>query len=137
MKKIYKVIFRNDFFMFIKNIWRFRHALWRFRAYDFDYNLDMLVRSLEITKDFLESDKAMSVSSKEYADQISAFIENIDRNRNAIDYAEKELGYKFSPFTGRVAEKDRILIAKVDEIERKSWNEAMDILKNDMHSWWD
>lgn len=141
MKWLQRFLFKWDIFMFAKNIWRFRRELWRFRAYDYDYNLSLFVRSLEITRDFLESDKAMAVCSREHADQISDFIDSIDQFKNSIERAEKELGYEFIPLSDNYSkeqnQRDKALIQKVDEIENKGWNDAMDNLKKNMRSWWD
>lgn len=141
MKWLQRFLFKWDIFMFAKNIWRFRRELWRFRAYDYDYNLSLFIRSLEITRDFLESDKVMAACSRENADQISDFIDSIDQFKNAIERAEKEMGYEFIPFSNdyskEQSQRDKALIQKVDEIETKGWNDAMDNLKKNMRSWWD
>jgi uncharacterized protein YwqG len=138
---IRRVLFYNDYVMFLRNAWAFRKELAYFRPYDHGYNMEIFCRSLVLTRDFLESDKALSEPAKEYAEQITDFLENIDRHNNAAEIAEKELGYTFSYLLSRRTEEqkesDRILIDKVQEIEQTSWNDAMDNLKKNFLCWWD
>jgi hypothetical protein len=65
--------------MFIRNAWAFRRELADFRVFDYHYNLSIFCRSLELTKEFLESDKTISEGAKENAEQIEQFLKDIHR----------------------------------------------------------
>jgi len=140
-KYMRRVIFYSDCVSFFRNVWAFRKELAYFRAYDHGFNMEIFCRSLVLTRDFLESDKAISQPAKQCAEQITDFLESIERRNNAALIAEQELGYEFAPLvfqrTEEEKEKDKILIDKVHEIEETSWNNAMDNLKKNFLHWWD
>jgi len=139
-RKIRRILFYNDFVMFLRNAWAFRRELADFRGYDYTYNLNIFCRSLELTKEFLESDKAITESAPQHAEEIADFLEDIKRFHNAYEYAEKELGYRFSDFPPKSEEEeinDKKLGDKIHEIEQNSWNKAMDNLKKNAQGWWD
>jgi hypothetical protein len=78
---------------FIINAWRFRHELVEFGPYDYSCNLHLFARSLEITADFLESDKAMTCSAAEHAEEIREFLDLLTHCQSPYDLAEARLGH--------------------------------------------
>ena len=141
LRMYFRYIYYSDCVSFFRNAWAFRKELAHFRAYDHGFNMQIFCRSLVLTRDFLESDKAISQPAKQCAEEITDFLESIERRNNAALIAEQELGYEFAPLvfhrTEEEKEKDRILIDRVHEIEETSWNNAMDNLKKNMLGWWD
>jgi len=141
-RKIRRILFYNDFVMFLRNAWAFRRELADYRVYDYHYNLSIFCRSLELTKEFLESDKTISEGTEENAQQIEQFIKDIHRFEHSLEYAEAELGEEFpndcylDRSDERVA-KIKVFIDKIQEVEHTSWNRAMDNLRNNMQGWWD
>ena len=141
-RKIRRVLFYNDFVMFFRNAWAFRRELADYRVYDYHYNLSIFCRSLELTKEFLESDKTISEGTEENAQQIEQFIKDIHRFEHALEYSEAELGEEFPNdcYLDRSDERDakiKVFIDKIQEVEHTSWNRAMDNLRNNMQGWWD
>ena len=141
LRMYFRYIYYSDCVSFFRNAWAFRKELAYFRAYDHGFNMQIFCRSLVLTRDFLESDKAISQPAKQCAEEITDFLESIERRNNAALIAEQELGYEFAPLvfhrTEEEKEKDKILIDRVHEIEETSWNNAMDNLKKNMLGWWD
>jgi hypothetical protein len=128
--------------MFFRNAWAFRRELADYRVYDYHYNLSIFCRSLELTKEFLESDKTISEGTEENAQQIEQFIKDIHRFEHALEYSEAELGEEFPNdcYLDRSDERDvkiKVFIDKIQEVEHTSWNRAMDNLRNNMQGWWD
>lgn len=134
--------FYSGFKYFFINIWRFRKQLSEFRAFDYQYNLNIYIRSLEITRDFMNSEKALSSSAKEVAQEIDYTLQLFDDYKNHIEIAEKELGYTFGDDflvdqSEEEQQKTKALLNKIEEIEEDSWNEAFDNMKKNMRKWWD
>lgn len=140
-RKVRSITIYNPLFMFAKNIWRFRKELWNFRTFDYDYNLKLFCRSLELTRDFLASPDAVVLNAAETAKEIDDFLKAMHSYRNHVEIGMNELGYDFSSFfadrSEEEAKKDNILLDRIHEIEEDSWERAMDILKNRMRYWWD
>jgi len=123
---------------FIYNAWRFRKELSEFCTFDYHYNLSIFCRSLELTKEFLESDDTVSMGTKENAEQIEQFIQDIHRVEHSLEYAEAELGIEFpDDWLSADNPQIRMFIEKEKEIEHTSWNRAMDNLRDNLRSWWD
>ena len=148
MKRIIKKIIRKtplyQTTRFIRNIWFFRKELWHFRSFDFSYNMKFLCRSLEDTRDFLKSDKAITEDAKKHAEEITNFLEYIDKYENSLHHAEKQTGVelrKLSPFIEERTPKQEAnfqrLWARNEHIENDSWNKAMHLLQHRMQHWWD
>ena len=142
LKEIKRILFYNSFIMFLRNVWAFRRELANFRVFDYHYNLSIFCRSLELTKEFLESDKTISEGAKENAEQIEQFLKDIHRFEHSLEYVEAELGEEFPHdcFLNRSDEKDakiKLFIDKTQEVEHTSWNRAMDNLRDNLPGWWD
>ena len=137
IRKIKKWLFVNSPVLFIKNCWRFRKQLANFRTFDYKYNLDLFCASLEITREFMLSDKVVSSTAEKTAEDIQYFLVLLRRYDNAIEIVERELGYEFSPLEDPDHAADRKLITRIESIEETSWLEAFNFLRDRMRSWWD
>ena len=137
VRKIKKWLFVNSPVLFVKNCWRFRKQLANFRTFDYKYNLDLFCASLQITRDFMLSDQTVSAGTEKTAEEIQHFLDLLKRHDNAIEIAERELGYEFSPLEEPDHAADRKLITRIESIEVSSWIEAFNYLSLKMKNWWD
>lgn len=87
--------FRRDLPNFVKNIWFFRKELWKFRSWDYGYNLDIFRRSLEKTVNTIEfygyEVENSRMKKVEKMKRVIQLLNNI-RSDSYIEMAEKELG---------------------------------------------
>ena len=83
-----RVIWRRPM-LFFKNIWRFRKQMWNFGAFDYSYNVDLFKRSLEITRDFMRSDKAVAANAFETAEEIQTFLNLLEKYDNSFEMASR------------------------------------------------
>lgn len=136
---------------FIKNIWNFRKELWKFREFDYCYNIELFSKSIQLTANFIEK-HGLEVDETRLpkVKQMRRFVQLVEDYENAIELAEKELGYGYS---GKLLSKDKsyedverdsTVTNKALEIEERILKEIQDILFNDKFedgknilSWWD
>lgn len=116
------------------NLWHFRKEMWRFRGYDYGFNLSLFSRSLELTAKFMRSDKTVSDNCIEAAGQIDIFLALLEDHKRHLELAEKELGV--SIFSSNKEEVNKIASLS-QRIEEDRWEKALDFLKNNMRNWWD
>jgi hypothetical protein len=152
--KTYDAI-RYDIPRFFKNVWRFRKEMREFQAWDYNYNLSVFRRSLELTGDYLET-KGIEIESsrdKKIA-KIREVTELIKRvgNDSYIETAEKELGelilrdWEFeesSDHPGSMVLKDSEteeekahnskVFARSNEIAEQEWKLIWEIIKGQDH----
>ena len=141
--KTYEV-FRYKIPMLIENIWFFRKELWRFRSWDYSFNLQLLSRSLEKTANTLEfyghevdESRLKKVAKIKRAIEIIQSMEESDY----IDRAEKELGdlknrdWLFNGIDDTQEEKEhnRKVFDLANKLEVDEWNEFCDILRGQNH----
>ena len=137
IRKIKRWLFVNSPVLFVKNCWRFRKELAKFRTFDYKYNLDLFCASLEITRDFMLSENTVSQGAEKTAEEIQHFLDLLKRHHNAIEIAEKELGYEFSSLENPDVERDQRLLTRIESIEETSWLEAFNFLRDKLRNWWD
>ena len=149
---IYKVyeLFRYKIPAFFKNVWFFRKEMWRFRSWDYSFNLQLLSRSLEKTVHTIEY-YGMEVDSSRMkkVQKIKRAIELMNnlRTDSYIEMAEKELGelksidFNFEPTEDNPElfqlvdsdveerEHNRKVFILSDKIESDEWKELFSILK--------
>lgn len=150
-------LFRYDIGHFISNLWWFRKELWRFRCWDYSYNLYLFGRSLERTANNLEKNgNEVAVSRDKKIKKIRKAIELINniRSDSFISDAEKELDklsdceIKFEEVENNIyqlvdnlTEEDKqhnqTIYKRAAEIENKQWNELWDIFKGQDYSKFD
>jgi hypothetical protein len=122
---------------FIRNVWLFRKELVWFSAWDFDYNIKIFYRSLQISKEFYESGKPVISEPEKIAEEIGIFLKYMDNYHNAFELARIEMGVSEEG----VANLNIFEAKKFNKLwmkhERENWNNAMDYLKKHMNGWWD
>ena len=143
--------FRYKIPMFFKNVWFFRKELWRFRTWDYTFNLSLLKRSIEGLADTIEfkgweidGPRMKKVAKMKRAIQI---LDNIE-NHPYIEMAEEKLGklskwrIEFAPLpdnpemyelveTETEIEKNhrRAVYDLSNKLEEQEWNELWTILR--------
>ena len=146
-------------FIFIENVWWFRKQLWKFRTWDYMYNLQMFVRSLEKTANFLESGHALAEGADKAAADIRKFIHLIEVSEDPYTEAEKITGLDFlklhqdaiknadgevvwfvwgpeENWTPEQREYDRYSKI-VKQLEERSWKNAWKLISRKGQHWWD
>ena len=130
--------------MFVENLWYFRKELWRFRSWDYTYNLLILKRSLEKTANTLEfygsEVEGPRMKKVNKIKRVVELINNIDEG-HYISRAEAELGkLKNSDFwetnrkdTPEESAHNRKVFNRSTEIENEEWEELLSILKGQNH----
>lgn len=137
--KTYEV-FRYKIPMFFENIWFFRKELWKFRSWDYTFNLMLLSRSLEKTVNTLEFyGNEIEIPRMKKVEKIKRVILLINslREDDYIDRAEKELGelknlrgwLTNTEDTLEEKEHNRKVFDLATKIEKDEWNELFVILK--------
>ena len=140
--KIYEV-FRYKLPMFFENLWYFRKEIWKFRSWDYTFNLALLRRSLEKTVNTLEfygneiEDSRMKKVNK--IKRVIELINNIE-NGDFIGRAEKELGeLKNSDWfdredTTEEREHNRKVFDLSHKLEEDDWKELCSIIQGQDHN---
>jgi hypothetical protein len=148
--KTYK-LFRYDIPRFIKNIWKFKKALWGYRWWDnhgvlvfMEIGLFDMANSVEERGNEVEESRFKKVAAMRRVVQL---IKNYNEH-NYIEQAEKELGplfpfeFNFEPLpddpehfqvidnlTKEQKEHETKVFDRAHEIEEQEWNELFQILK--------
>ena len=100
IKKLEKIVRRNKVKIFFKslyyslrNFWSFRKEIWRYRTWDYRYNLNLFARSIELTADAIEKYGIEEPVMKEKRiNAMRKFVWYVQNMDNGIELAEKELG---------------------------------------------
>jgi hypothetical protein len=146
-------------FRFLKNVWLFRKELWNFREFDYRFNLQIFMRSLELTSRHLDGGCCVSEGKQEEAENIREFIRLMKFADAPEDEAERLTGillneaysnfgdgitkrdYKWmknDPSTWTENQKKYIIYnEKCKQIELEYWEKGMNLLREEMRSWWD
>ena len=131
--------FRRDLPYFLENIWFFRKELYKFRSWDYSYNLEMFRRSLEKTVNTIEFhgheiDKSR-IKKVEKINRTIQLINNI-RSDEYVNQAETELGkiknsdWLWTDKEDTEEEKihNRKVFDRAREIEDSEWKELWSII---------
>jgi hypothetical protein len=140
--KTYEV-FRYKIPMFFENVWYFRKELWRFRSWDYTFNLMMLSKSLEKTAHTLEfHGYEIEETKNKKVEKIKRVIEIINslNESNYINRAEEQLGelrglgfWEDREDTPEEKEHNKKVFDLSSKIEEEEWTELFDILKGQNH----
>ena len=140
--KTYEV-FRYKIPMFFKNVWYFRKELWRFRSWDYSFNLMMLSRSLEKTVHTLEFHGwEIEETKNKKVEKIKRVIEIIKslEESNYIKRAEDQIGelrgvefWEDKEDTPEDKEHNKKVFDLSTQIENDEWEELFNILKGQDH----
>lgn len=140
--KTYEV-FRYKLPMFFENFWYFRKELWRFRSWDYSFNLMILSRSLEKTVHTLEFHGwEIEETKNKKVEKIKRVIEIIKslEESNYINRAEKQIGelrgvefWEDKEDTPEDKEHNKKVFDLSTKIEEDEWEELFTILKGQNH----
>ena len=78
----------RDFYRRVKNILRWLPTIWKDRDWDNSYITEILIKKLELTRDFYLSDKAHSVEAGNIAREIQDAIERLHMTRDSWEFHE-------------------------------------------------
>jgi hypothetical protein len=131
--------FRRDLPYFLENIWFFRKELYKFRSWDYSYNLEMFRRSLEKTVNTIEfHGNEIDTSRLKKVEKIKRSIQLLNniRTDDYINQAENELGkIKNSDWlwtdkedTEEEKTHNRKVFDRAREIEDSEWKELWSII---------
>jgi len=137
-----------------KNLYKFFWVVWKWRGFDFVYNLELMARGLEIYLTYpnyeIDEDKLPKEADIK---QVIKFI----KNRSKSDYitmAEKELtmevsgvSFDFEPYkdnlfemidkrTEAQRENDDIIYRLAEVIEQREWKEIFKLIEENGQGWW-
>lgn len=140
--KTYEV-FRYKIPMFFKNVWYFRKELWRFRSWDYTFNLMMFSRSLEKTVHTLEFHgweiEETKIKKVEKIKRVIQIIKSLDES-NYIKRAEDQIGelrgvefWEDKEDTPEDKEHNKKVFDLSTQIENDEWEELFNILKGQDH----
>lgn len=114
--KTYEV-FRYKIPMFFENVWFFRKELWRFRSWDYTFNLGLFKRSLEKTSHTLEFyGHEIEVSRIKKVEKIKRVVELIN-NIQKGDYVNRA-----EEVLGELKNSDWLFNGREDTIEEREHN---------------
>ena len=105
----------------LRNFWRFRHAIYRWRSWSFEYNYELFVRALELQADHLEA-----------CDRHEGCAEDVTQIRKAVKAWEEfkdDDCKRCDKFLGDVQ-------AHIDD-DQRCWELFHDICKEHGRGWWD
>lgn len=137
--KTYEV-FRYKIPVFFKNLWYFKKELWKFRDWDYSFNLSIFASSLEKTAYRFEFHGHESDESRlkkvEKIKRVVQIIKNLNEN-NYVSIAEKELGeiknllgwMNDRPDTDEEYAHNKKVYNRAQELEVLEFDELWDILK--------
>jgi hypothetical protein len=78
----------RDFYRRVKNVLRWLPTIWKDRDWDNSYITEILIKKLELTRDFYLSDKAHSVEAGNIAREIQDAIERLHMTRDSWEFHE-------------------------------------------------
>lgn len=121
----------------VKNLVFFFPTVWKFRSWDYNYQLRLLKKSLEPLRDSIKNGYEIEITRDKKVAAINRAIEilhNITED-TYIDIAEKKLGYEvdtthlFSNEPKEVSKKNTKLFNEARRLEEKEWDELWKIFK--------
>lgn len=132
--------FRYDIWRFFLNIYRFRKELWNFQPWDYAYNLRLLRRSLELTRDEIvnghEEDRSR-LKKVAKMDRAIELLHNFTED-TFIEQAETLCGKSLilsnwdninEEDSEEVKVNNREILDKAHELQRAQWEELWGIFK--------
>jgi hypothetical protein len=78
----------RDFYRRVKNVLRWLPTIWKDRDWDNSYITEILIKKLELTRDFYLSGKAHSVEAGNIAREIQDAIERLHMTRDSWEFHE-------------------------------------------------
>jgi hypothetical protein len=78
----------RDFYRRVKNVLRWLPTIWKDRDWDNSYITEILIKKLELTRDFYLSGKAYSVEAEKVANEIQEAIDRLHMTRDSWEFYE-------------------------------------------------
>jgi len=78
----------RDFYRRVKNVLRWLPTIWKDRDWDNSYITEILIKKLELTRDFYLSDKAHSIEVKKIANEIQEAIDRLHMTQDSWEFYE-------------------------------------------------
>jgi hypothetical protein len=78
----------RDFYRRVKNVLRWLPTIWKDRDWDNSYITEILIKKLELTRDFYLSDKAHSIEVEKIANEIQEAIDRLHMTRDSWEFHE-------------------------------------------------
>lgn len=140
-----------DFKWTIKNFFKYFKIVSKMRPWDFRYNLEMMKFQLEILCNNIKYGNEIDETRLPKIEKMRRFIELADNQlednfadrcgyiSRDIEFVKDENGIytiNFNNETEEESEQNSKALKESHELEKKEWDEMMDILK-DARSWWD
>lgn len=129
---------------FLLNIWAFRRELWGFRPWDYEHNYAVFNRSLRLSRDFLSSDLAVTVSAKEHAEEIDFYLREFAMAMNSSEEAAKAVGWNppedlsdYIDYAKQNRDLSLFHMQYTEKLESEHWSAAMITLREKSRHWWD
>lgn len=121
----------------VKNLVYFFPTVWKFRKWDYGFQLRMLKHSLIPLRDAIRDGYEVDDSRLKKVAKIERAIEILDNitNDRYIELAEKKLGYEINveyflrEEPEDITKKNRAIYEASDKMERAEWNELWKIFK--------
>lgn len=129
--------FYNNCVYGIKNIIYFLPVIWRYRHWDFEYILDILLKTLEIHKKRLLKN-GIAIDTNKTAEEIELSIQDIKKYLEYSEDFEKENQELLSRIKN--SKNDDALkeyLSQLLEFENEKWDNIFENLKKNMRKWWD
>jgi len=113
----------------LRNFWRFKGVIWKFRDWAIGYNIDILAKSLEYTRDGVRND----IIYQEYLDpkvkQIDRFIWLSKNYENGMELIDEDKGIDYTIFRNTATPEQLKEYANLtDKLEDAMWVEMWTIL---------
>jgi hypothetical protein len=78
----------RDFYRRVKNVLRWLPTIWKDRDWDNSYITEILIKKLELTRDFYLSDKAHNIEVEKIANEIQEAIDRLHMTRDSWEFYE-------------------------------------------------
>ncbi len=78
----------RDFYRRVKNVLRWLPTIWKDRDWDNSYITGILIKKLELTRDFYLSGKAYSAEAEKVANEIQEAIDRLHMTRDSWEFYE-------------------------------------------------
>jgi len=78
----------RDFYRRVKNVLRWLPTIWKDRDWDNSYITEILIKKLELTRDFYLSGKAYSVEAEKVANEIQEAIDRLHMTHDSWEFYE-------------------------------------------------
>jgi len=102
-----------------------RKELWRFRCWDYSHNLDLFLKSLEMTADALSRPDCVTECGNHDAQEIRKFIRLIRASEEPYEEAQRLLGIDYDVFEAISKERDGDFLSNTQfSLDMRDWTKV-------------